>query len=73
MNKDLEVMALEFEKAAKELELAAKHCLVAADHYRNGEVPRGCAHAFAAIGHNSSASKILMERAQFHATKARPE
>lgn len=46
MNKDLETMAMEFEKIKSELELALKHCEISANHFRKGEVRRACAHAF---------------------------
>jgi hypothetical protein len=38
------------EQAAAELDRAAAHCRVAATHFRGAEVPRGAAHAWAALG-----------------------
>jgi hypothetical protein len=38
------------EQAAAELDRAAAHCRVAATHFQGAEVPRGAAHAWAALG-----------------------
>ena len=59
-----------FQHAAEQLERAAAHCRIAALHYRNREVPRGCAHAFAALGDLSIAEQALRSNAEFHAGKA---
>src|SRR5206468_2016555 len=40
--------AREYERAAREAELVAHHLRVVARHFRERDVPRGCAHAFAA-------------------------
>jgi hypothetical protein len=47
----LEEAAKLFDTAAAELEQAAKHCRTAAGHFRDREVPRGGAHAWAAQAH----------------------
>jgi hypothetical protein len=46
-----EAAARLYEQAAAELDQAAAHCRVAATHFRGAEVPRGAAHAGAALGH----------------------
>ena len=45
-----EAAARLYEQAAAELDQAAAHCRVAATHFRGAEVPRGAAHAWAALG-----------------------
>ncbi len=57
----------EFDEAAQLLEEAVRHLRVAADHFRNGEVPRGCAHAFAAYGRMHTAQSQIDQRAVVHA------
>ena len=56
---------------AEKLERAAAHCRIAALHYTNRDVPRGCAHAFAALGDLSLAEGALRRDAELHAGKAR--
>ena len=48
MSDALEATARLYDEAATELEHALGHCRVAAEHFRNHEVPRGAAHAWAA-------------------------
>ncbi len=69
----LEVAADEFEQAAAELELAARHLRTTARHFRDGEVSRGCAHAFAAEGHRLNAREILDRLARYHASSSNPD
>jgi hypothetical protein len=57
--------------AAEELEQAAKHCRTAAAHFRDREVPRGAAHAWAAVGHLRAAEESLDEQARMHASASR--
>ena len=64
-------VAAVFKEAARELERAAAHCRIAALHYQDREVPRGCAHAFAAIGHMKQAESAIDNNAIFHSGKAR--
>jgi hypothetical protein len=59
-----------YEQAAKELDVAAQHLRITAEHFRNKEVPRACAHVWAARGHLLSAQKIMDEHAILHASKA---
>jgi len=61
-----------YDAAAEELEQAAKHCRTAARHFRDQEVPRAAAHAWAAYGHIRPAEDSLDEQAQAHARKANP-
>jgi hypothetical protein len=73
MSEALEATARFYDEAAKELERAARHCEVAAQHFRDGVVPRGAAHAWAARGHMLEAQARLDEQAREHAGHSRPE
>lgn len=68
----LEAAARLYDEAAVELELATRHCRTAAQHLREGEVPRGAAHAWAARGHLLTAEERLDEQARIHSTRANP-
>jgi len=68
----LEATARLYDEAAEELEQALAHCRVAAEHYRNQEVPRGTAHAWAARGHLLNAEARLDEQAREHAARSVP-
>ena len=59
-------------KAAEELDAASKHLRTAARHMREKEVPRSCAHAFAAQGHIAASDKHIRRAAIIHASKAVP-
>ena len=59
-----------YDSAAAELERAAAHLRVAAGHYPDGEIPRGCAHAWAAHGHVRTAEGQLDDNAVAHAARA---
>jgi hypothetical protein len=71
-NDDLEAVARLFEGAAEELDQAAAHCRTAARHFRDRAVPRGAAHAWAALGHIRTAEAFLDEQARTHASKSNP-
>lgn len=71
-SEDLEAAAGLFDGAAEELEQAAAHCRTAARHFRDREVPRGAAHAWAALGHIRTAETSLDEQARTHASKSNP-
>jgi hypothetical protein len=71
-NEGLESAARLFEDAAGELEQAARHCRTAAAHMRGREVPRGAAHAWAALGHLEVAGQRLRDQARMHARKSNP-
>jgi hypothetical protein len=67
---ELDQAAQTYEAAAAELERARGHCLVAAERFRNGEVPSGTAHAWAAHGHVVKAAQRLDDQAVQHTGKA---
>jgi uncharacterized protein YbaP (TraB family) len=62
--------AQDYEQAAAELERAAQHFWLTAQHFRDADVPRACAHTFAAIGHLSTVERQIKALAELHATKA---
>ncbi len=66
----LEQAAYRYEQAASELERAAHHLRITARHFREDDVPRGCAHAFAALGHMRTAQSAVDELAVLHASKS---
>ena len=73
MNQNIfEEIAQSHERAAKELELAVQHLRTTAQHYRNAEIPRACAHALAGFGHIRQAQNLLDELSILHASKSRP-
>ena len=65
-----EMVAERFDRAAAELRTAADHLDIAAGHFRAGEVPRGCAHGFAAEGHMVNARRLVDENAVVHSEHA---
>ncbi len=67
-----EIVAERYDEAAAELDTAAAHLRTAARHFRERETPRGCAHAFAALGHMRNAQNRIDENAILHASKATP-
>jgi hypothetical protein len=68
----LEDAALIYESVADELEQATRHCRIAAKHFRDHEVPRAAAHAWAAFGHVRIAEDSLDAQARTHARKSNP-
>jgi hypothetical protein len=68
----LEATARLYDAAALELDTATQHCRRAAEHFRSGEVPRGTAHAWAALGHVLEAEESLHHQAREHATRSVP-
>jgi hypothetical protein len=68
----LEAASELYEQTAAELESAAKHCRTAAGHFRDEEVPRGAAHAWAALGHVLNAQDSLHRQAREHASRSSP-
>lgn len=73
MSDIFETTAQSYEEAAAELETATKHLRVTARHFRNQEVPRGCAHAWAATGHLKNVQGQLDTLATLHAAEAQAE
>jgi hypothetical protein len=67
----LEAAARLYEAAAEELDAAAAHARRAAEHFRDGEVPRGGAHAWATRGHVLAAERSLDEQALEHRLHSR--
>ena len=72
MNDRLEPEVQLYDEAAAALDLAAEHCRTAAGHFRNGEVPRGAAHGWAAHGHVLEAQERLRQQALRHAKMSNP-
>ena len=68
----LESRAIQCDQAAYELEIAIRHLQTAARHFREGEIPRGCAHVLAAYGHENKASAAINELAVIHALRSVP-
>ncbi len=73
MSEALEATARLDDDAAQELDLAAEHCRVASTHFRNKEIPRGAAHAWAAYGHLTEAQERMRDQAREHATRSVPQ
>ena len=63
-------VARAFGLAAEQLERAAAHCRIAARHFSERNVPRGCAHAFAALGDVELAREAIAKNAKLHASKS---
>ena len=68
----LEASARLYDEAAADLDLAAEHARVAAQHFRDREIPRAAAHAWATRGHVLSAEERLDRQAREHAERSRP-
>jgi hypothetical protein len=73
MENDLEMQAKRLLQIAEELESAATHARTASNHFKQSEVPRGCAHSMAVEGHLIVAKDLLKEIAKTHRLKAKPE
>jgi hypothetical protein len=72
MNARLDADARLYEAVADELDRAAEHARTAARHFRDGEVPRGAAHAWAVQGHVLEAREKLDAQAREHARRSQP-
>jgi hypothetical protein len=72
MSERLEAAARLYDEVAGELERAAAHAKVAARHFRDENVPRGAAHAWAVRGHLLEARARLDEQAREHARHSEP-
>ena len=59
-----------YDAAADELERAAAHLRTAAWHSREQEIPRACAHAWAAHGHIVTARQQMDDNAVVHASRS---
>lgn len=73
MSDRLDATARLFDEVATELERAAAHAAVAAQHFRDANVPRGSAHAWAVHGHVLEVQARLAEQAREHARLSLPE
>ena len=69
---DPSATAADLDRLAEELDLAARHARTAAGHFRDGIVPRGCAHALAVEGHLKNARTLLDHIAVTHARHTIP-
>ena len=72
MSEELDKVGGLYEEVAAELEQAAAHAAVAAQHFRDDDVPRGAAHAWAIRGHLLEAQERLDAQAREHARHSRP-
>ena len=67
MSERLHKVAELYDEVASELERAAAHATVAAQHFRDENVARGSAHAWAVRGHMLAAQARMDEQAREHA------
>ena len=67
-----ERQAARFDLIAVEAESLAAHARTAAAHFRNGEIPRASAHAFALEGHLVNVRRALDEATIEHAGRSVP-
>ena len=72
MSERLDAIASLYDEVAAELERAAEHARTAAQHFRDENVPRGCAHAWSTHGHVREAEARLDEHAREHARRSVP-
>ena len=72
MSERLDAVAHLYDEVAAELERAAEHARTAARHFRDENVPRGCANAWATHGHVCEAQARLDEHAREHARLSNP-
>ena len=73
MSERLDATARLYDDIADELEHALAHVRTAAKHFRDAEVPRGAAHAWAAHGHLLEAAERLETQAREHARHSVPQ
>jgi hypothetical protein len=73
MSERLDKVARLYDEVAAELERAAAHASVAAQHFRDENVPRGSAHAWAIRGQLLETHARLDEQAREHARLSVPE
>ena len=71
-NETRERQAARFDLIAREADSLAAHARTAAAHFRNHEIPRAGAHAFALEGHLSNIRRALDEAAIEHAGRSIP-
>ncbi len=73
MSERLDKVAALYDEVAAELERAAAHAGVAAQHFRDENVSRGSAHAWAVHGHLLEAQARLERQAREHARLSVPD
>ena len=61
-----------YDEIAAELDRASAHARRTAEHFRNGDVPRASAHAWATQGHVHEAQAKLDAQAREHARRSEP-
>ncbi|MCP4872313.1 MAG: hypothetical protein GY898_26730 [Proteobacteria bacterium] len=67
-----DAIVVRFEVAAEQLERAAEHAHAAAKHFRERDVPAGCAHKVSIEGHLLRVRDELEAIARFHAEHSEP-
>ena len=67
----LETSAKQYDEIAKELQKAVEHYKTCAKHFRENEIPRGAAHAFAGWGHMNKAEQLLKDESIVHAENSK--
>ena len=72
MSDSLNRTAADLAAVAEELDRAASHARTAAGHFRDGVVPRGCAHIVSVEGHLLNARSVLDRVAIAHAAHSTP-
>lgn len=72
MTDKLQKSAHQYDLIAEELESASKHYKTAARHFRDKEIPRGAAHAYAGWGHINKAERLLRDESIVHADNSKP-
>ena len=73
MSDRLDKAAELYDEVAAELERAAANAAIAAQHFRDENVPRGSAHAWAVHGHLLAVRTRMDEQAREHARLSLPE
>jgi len=61
-----------YDEIAAELDQAAAHARRTAEHFRDGEIPRAAAHAWATQGRVHEAQQKLEAQAREHAARSQP-
>ncbi len=71
MNHSVQDQSDIFSQITEELKSCIKHSEASQEHFSEGEVPRGCAHAFALDGHLAKISFLLEQAKKKHAEMAK--
>ena len=70
MSDSLEQQAARLDEVILELERAIAHARIASRQFRDGEVPRACAHVIAVSGHLTRSSGMIQSACESHAVSA---